>query len=145
MTQRYNFRVNPSRPRLINLSAIHHESGDITVIEEGSHSPFAFRRVYYLHGLNPESERGSHAHHQLRQLMIAITGSFRVRLTGSGWEESYFLNDPNVALYVPPRTWRDLDQFSDEAICLVLASEVYEEADYIRDYQEFRNISELPS
>jgi len=137
--------VNPSRPRLINLSEIHHESGDITVIEEGSHSPFAFRRVYYLHGLNADSERGSHAHHQLRQLMIAITGSFRVRLNGLGWEESFFLNDPNVALYIPPRTWRDLDQFSDKTICLVLASEVYEEADYIRDYQDFLNMRELPS
>ena len=136
--------MNSSRPRLIDLSAIHHESGDITVIEEGSHSPFAFRRVYYLHGLNAKSERGSHAHHQLRQLMVAITGSFRVRLTGLGWEESFFLNDPNMALYIPPRTWRDLDQFSDKTICLVLASEVYEEADYIRDYQDFLNMHEPP-
>lgn len=129
--------MNDSIPRVIELSEISHESGNITVVEEGAHSPFAFKRVYYLHGLSDESERGSHAHHGLRQLMIAIAGQFRVRLTGPTFEETFVLDDPNVALFIPPLTWRDLDQFSAGAICLVLASDVYDESDYIRDYDEF--------
>ena len=135
--------MSDSRPYLIALDEIHHASGDITVVEEGSHSPFSFRRVYFLHGLKANSERGSHAHRELRQLMIAVNGSFRVRLTGVGWKDSFTLDDPNVALFIPPLTWRDLDHFSENAICLVLASEVYEEADYIRDYNEFMNLDQV--
>ena len=115
------------------------------MVEAGAHSPFAFKRVYYLHGLNAESERGSHAHHALSQLMIAISGEFRVRLTGLTWEATFVLDNPNTALFIPPRTWRDLDQFSSGAICLVLASEIYDEADYIRDYQEFLELKDSAS
>ena len=129
--------MNDSVPRLIELSEIRHESGKITVVEEGAHSPFAVKRVYYLHGLSAESERGSHAHHGLRQLMIAIAGQFRVHLTGPTFEKTVVLDNPNTALFIPPLTWRDLDQFTPGAICLVLASEVYDESDYIRDYDEF--------
>lgn len=137
--------MSDSRPRLIELSEITHESGNITVVEEGAHSPFAFKRVYYLHGLNLDSERGSHAHHGLRQLMIAIAGQFRVRLTGRNWDETFVLENPNTALFIPPLTWRDLDRFSAGAICLVLASDVYDEADYIRDYDEFLRLTGLSS
>ena len=133
--------MNDSIPRLIKLPEIYHDSGSITVVEEGTHSPFAFKRVYYLHGLNAESQRGSHAHHSLRQLMIAITGQFRVRLRGLSWEETFVLDNPNTALFIPSRTWRDLDQFSPGAMCLVLASEIYDEADYIRDYQQFLELN----
>jgi hypothetical protein len=129
--------MDDSRPRLVQLTEIAHESGNITVVEEGSHSPFPFKRVYYLHGLQPESERGSHAHLRLRQLMIAISGEFQVSLTGLTWRETFVLDSPNRALVVPPMTWRDLSGFSEGAICLVLASEIYDESDYIRDYQGF--------
>lgn len=129
--------MDDSRARLVQLTQIAHESGNITVVEQGSHSPFAFKRVYYLHGLQPESERGSHAHHRLRQLMIAISGEFQVSLTGLTWRETFVLDSPNKALVVPPMTWRDLSGFTAGAICLVLASELYDESDYIRDYQEF--------
>lgn len=132
--------MDDSRPRLVQLTEITHDSGNITVVEEGSHSPFPFRRVYYLHGLQPESERGSHAHLKLRQLMIAITGKFEVSLTGPTWKETFLLGSPNQALVVPPMTWRDLSGFSEGAICLVLASEVYDESDYIRDYEEFLSL-----
>ena len=133
------------RPRLVELSEIPHESGIITVAEEGTHSPFPFKRVYYLHGLNADSERGSHAHRQLCQLMIAIAGQFRVHLTGPDFDETFVLDSPNIALFIPPLTWRDLDQFSTGAICLVLASDVYDEADYIRDYQEFLTLKTTAS
>jgi dTDP-4-dehydrorhamnose 3,5-epimerase-like enzyme len=129
--------VDEARPRLVDLTSIPHESGEITVVEHGTESPFAFERVYFLHGLRPDSERGSHAHVKLRQLMIAVNGSFEVKLTGLNWDESFFLDSPNRALFVPPMTWRDLSGFSEGAVCLVLASEIYDEADYIRDYQDF--------
>jgi len=75
--------------------------------------------------------------------MIAVSGSFHVQLSGSFGEVTYELEDPNQGLLIPPMTWRDLDRFSPGAICLVLASDPYEEADYIRDYEEFVNLSEL--
>ena len=128
-------------PRLISLTTIGHPSGIITVAEEGTHSPFAFRRAYFLHGLDSSSQRGSHGHRKLRQLMIAVSGSFHVQLSGFFGEENYFLEDPNQGLLIPPMTWRDLDRFSPGAICLVLASDPYEEADYIRDYKEFVKLS----
>jgi len=134
--------VDSIRPELINLTTIDHPSGTITVAEEGTHTPFAFRRAYFLHGLNPSSQRGAHAHRKLRQLMIAVSGSFRVQLSGSFGEETYELEDPNQGLLIPPMTWRDLDSFSPGAICLVLASDCYEKADYIKDYEEFVNLSE---
>lgn len=124
------------------MTTIDHPSGTITVAEEGTHSPFVFRRAYFLHGLNPSSRRGGHGHRKLRQLMIAVSGSFHVQLSGFFGKESYELEDPSQGLLIPPMTWRDLDGFSREAICLVLASEPYEEADYIRDYEEFVKLSE---
>ena len=129
--------MDDSLPTLIQLTEIAHDSGNITVVEKGAHSPFSFERVYFLHGLSPESERGSHAHRQLRQLIIALSGKFEVKLTGLNWVRSFVLDSPNQALIVPPMTWRDLSGFSEGAICLVLASETYDERDYIRNYSEF--------
>lgn len=130
--------MDEARPRVVDLTSIPHESGEITVVEHGAHSPFAFERIYFLHELRPDSERGSHAHVKLRQLMVAVAGSFEVKLTGLNWQEIFLLDSPNRALFVPPMTWRDLSRFSEGAICLVLASEIYDEADYIRDYQDFQ-------
>jgi len=134
--------VESTRPELINLTTIDGPSGTITVAEEGTHIPFGFRRAYFLHGLNPSSHRGAHGHRKLRQIMIAVSGGFRVQLSGFFGEETYELEDPNQGLLIPPMTWRDLDRFSQGAICLVLASEPYEEADYIRDYDEFVSLSD---
>jgi dTDP-4-dehydrorhamnose 3,5-epimerase-like enzyme len=122
---------------MVDLTSIPHESGEITVVEHGTHAPFAFQRIYFLHGLSPDSERGSHAHVKLRQLIVAVRGSFEVKLTGLDWQDTFLLDSPNRALFVPPMTWRDLSRFSEGAICLVLASEVYDEADYIRNYDDF--------
>jgi len=134
--------VDPTRPKLINLTTIGHPSGTITVAEEGTHSPFAFRRAYFLHGLKPGSQRGAHGHRKLRQLMTAVSGSFRVQLSSSFGEEIYELEDPNQGLLIAPVTWRGLDRFSPGAICLVLASDPSEEAEYIRDYDEFVSLSD---
>jgi dTDP-4-dehydrorhamnose 3,5-epimerase-like enzyme len=93
--------------------------------------------VYWIHGLTIESQRGAHAHRTLSQLMVAISGQFRVQLTGRTGKHTFLLDSPNMALFIPPGYWRNLDQFSNRAICLVLASDLYAEDDYIRDLQEF--------
>lgn len=129
--------MHSGRAKLIDLQQIVHPSGTITVLEQGIHLPFDIRRVYFLHGLSKDSVRGAHAHRNLSQLMIAVSGRFRVRLSGSGWSEDYDLVDPNTALFIPPMTWRELDDFSVGAVCLVMASAPYDEDDYIRDHLEF--------
>lgn len=137
--------MNELRARVVPLTEIRHDSGSITVVEEGTHSPFPFKRVYFLHDLRSESERGSHAHRELRQLMIAASGRFDVRLTGLDWTEDFVLDSPSQALLIPPMTWRELSGFSAGAVCLVLASELYDESDYIRDYDVFMNSGRLSS
>lgn len=126
-----------TRPRLIDLKTVHHQTGIISIAEKGSEVPFEINRVYFLHGLSKGSERGSHAHRSLEQVMIAASGAFRVKLIGLDWEEDFQLNDPCVGLYIPPFAWRELSEFSRNSVCLVLASRVYEESDYIRSFEDF--------
>jgi dTDP-4-dehydrorhamnose 3,5-epimerase-like enzyme len=126
-----------TQPSLVPLSQFRDNSGVLTVVQEDAESPLTFKRVYWLHGLTVESQRGAHAHRTLSQLIIAISGQFRVQLTGRTGEETFLLGDPSTGLFVPPGYWRNLDRFSNGATCLVLASDVYDEHDYIRDWQEF--------
>jgi len=125
----------------------HHSDrkGNLTVIENGDSStgsgqgtlPFDVKRVYYLYDVPGGENRGSHAHKDLSQLIIAASGSFRVTLDDGKCKRSFFLNRPYQGLYVKPGMWRDLEDFSSGAVCMVLASEVYKAEDYIRDYDEF--------
>lgn len=117
----------------------HHSDrkGNLTVVENGKTLPFDVKRVYYLYDVPGGENRGSHAHRKLEQLIIAASGSFTVTLDDGTNKRSFTLNRPYQGLYVKPGLWRDLDNFSSGAVCLVLASEVYEKEDYIRDYQEF--------
>ena len=124
-------------PEFTSLATIPHQSGNITVVEKGTTVSFDIRRVYFLHGLSGDSQRGSHAHKKLYQLMIAVSGSFQVSLTHSDWRKTYVMDDPTQGLLIPPMTWRVLSHFSTGAVCLVLASENYDEADYIRDFDNF--------
>ena len=111
--------------------------GDITVVENDGTLPFDVKRVYYLYDVPGGAARGSHAHKSLSQLLIAASGSFQVTLNDGSQKRTYFLNRPYKGLLVRPGIWRDLDDFSSGAVCMVLASEVYVKEDYIRDYQEF--------
>ena len=95
------------------------------------------KRVYYLYDVPGGESRGAHAHKDLSQLIIAASGSFRVTLDDGNVKRSFILNRPYQGLYVKPGIWRDLEDFSSGAVCMVLASEIYQESDYIRDYQEF--------
>ena len=117
----------------------HHSDrkGNLTVVENGQTLPFDVKRVYYLYDVPGGESRGSHAHKELSQLIIAASGSFTVTLDDGKCKRSFFLNRPYQGLYVKPGMWRDLGDFSSGAVCMVLASDVYMASDYIRDYQEF--------
>lgn len=117
----------------------HHSDrkGNLTVVENGHTLPFDVKRVYYLYDIPGGEGRGAHAHKELEQLIIAASGSFTVTLDDGMHKRSFFLNRPYQGLYVKPGLWRDLVDFSSGAVVMVLASEVYKQADYIRDYQEF--------
>lgn len=117
----------------------HHEDrrGNLSVVENGQMLPFDVKRVYYLYDVPGGENRGAHAHKELSQLIIAASGSFTVTLDDGKCKRSFFLNRPYQGLYVKPGMWRDLEDFSSGAVCMVLASDVYLASDYIRDYQEF--------
>ncbi len=117
----------------------HHSDrkGNLTVVENGETLPFNVKRVYYLYDVPGGESRGAHAHKKLEQLIIAASGSFTVTLDDGKCKRSFFLNHPYKGLYVKPGLWRDLNDFSSGAVCLVLASEMYQKEDYIRDYDEF--------
>lgn len=117
----------------------HHSprKGNLSVVQNGVTVPFDVRRVYYLYDVPGGESRGSHAHKGLYQLIVAASGSFTVTLDDGSTKRTFFLNRPYQGLYVPPGLWRDLDDFSSGAVCMVLASEVFDAEDYIRDYDEF--------
>lgn len=122
----------------------HHSDrkGNLTVVENGITLPFDVKRVYYLYDVPGGESRGAHAHRNLEQLIIAASGSFTVTLDDGKSKRSFFLNRPYQGLYVKPGLWRDLGDFSSGAVCMVLASEVYHQDDYIRDYDEFLKFRE---
>lgn len=122
----------------------HHSDrkGNLTVVDNGITLPFDVKRVYYLYDVPGGENRGSHAHKELSQLIIAASGSFTVTLDDGKCKRSFFLNRPYQGLYVKPGMWRDLEDFSSGAVCMVLASEVYQAEDYIRDYDEFLKFRE---
>lgn len=123
--------------RLIDLPKISDPRGNLTSIEGGRHIPFEVQRVYYLYDVPAGAQRGGHAHKDLHQLIIALSGSFDVLLDDGHKQQRNHLNRPYQGLYVCPMIWRELDNFSSGSVCMVLASNLYDEADYYRDYDEF--------
>ncbi len=111
--------------------------GNLTFIEGGRHVPFDIKRVYYLYDVPGGAERGGHAHKELHQLIIAMSGSFDVVLDDGRDKKRIHLNRSYTGLYVCPMIWRELDNFSSGSVCMVLASNRYDEADYYRDYANF--------
>jgi dTDP-4-dehydrorhamnose 3,5-epimerase-like enzyme len=122
---------------ITELPRIQDPRGNLTFVEAGRQAPFDIRRVYYLYDVPGGSERGGHAHLQLHQLMIAMSGSFDIVLDDGFDRKRVHLNRSYNALYIPPMTWRELDNFSSGSVCMVLASEHFDEADYLRDYSAF--------
>lgn len=132
------YKFNVFDCTMVELDRHHSDrKGNLTVVENGQTLPFDVKRVYYLYDVPGGENRGSHAHKELSQLIIAASGSFRVTLDDGKCKRSFFLNRPYQGLYVKPGMWRDLEDFSSGAVCMVLASDVYLKEDYIRDYQDF--------
>lgn len=123
--------------QMVDLPKISDPRGNLTFIEGGRHVPFDIRRVYYLYDVPGGAERGGHAHKALHQLIVAMSGSFDVVLDDGTEKRRIHLNRSYNGLYVCPMIWRELDNFSSGSVCMVLASNHYDESDYYRDYQEF--------
>ena len=126
-----------SECRIIDLPKISDPRGNLTFIEGERHVPFEIKRVYYLYDVPGGAERGGHAHKNLHQLIIALSGSFDVILDDGTQKKRFHLNRSYYGMYVRPMIWRELDNFSSASVCMVLASNLYDEADYYRDYDEF--------
>ncbi|MCI6702781.1 MAG: FdtA/QdtA family cupin domain-containing protein [Prevotellaceae bacterium] len=129
--------MNPSEARIIELPRITDPRGNLTVAEALNHVPFDIRRAYWVYDVPGGESRGGHAHKRLKQLVIALSGSFTVTLDDGHERQTFLLNHPWQGLVIETGIWRTLDDFSSGAVCLVLASEPYDEEDYIYDYQEF--------
>ena len=124
---------------LISLPKITDPRGNLTVVTAGVEIPFNIARAYWVYDVPGGECRGGHAHKHLQQFVIALSGSFIVNLDdGCGHHESYLLNHPYQGLLIKNRVWRTIDDFSSGAVCLVLASEPFDEDDYIRDYEEYK-------
>lgn len=123
--------------KIIQLPKITDPRGNLTFVESGRHIPFDIQRVYYLYDVPGGAERGGHGHKALQQYIIAMAGSFDVVLDDGKQKERFHLNRSYYGLYVCPMIWRELDNFSSGSVCMVLASDRYDESDYYRDYNEY--------
>lgn len=125
--------------KLIDLPVINDPRGNLTFIEESRHIPFPIKRAYYLYDVPGGATRGGHAHKALHQFVIAMAGSFDVVLTDGEETKRIHLNRSYYGLYICPMVWREMDNFSSGSVCLVLASEFFDEADYYRDIEEYKD------
>lgn len=123
--------------RLLDLPRFDDKRGSLSFVEGRNHVPFDIARVYYLYGMPGGADRGAHAHRALRQLIIPLAGEFDAVLDDGSSTQTFHLDRPQCGLYVGPMVWRTLVRFSEHAVCLVLASARYDEADYFRDYDAF--------
>ncbi|WP_198083298.1 FdtA/QdtA family cupin domain-containing protein [Variovorax sp. E3] len=126
---------------LIDLERLSDPRGNLTFIEGGRHIPFDVQRVYYLYDVPAGEARGGHAHHNLQQLIIAVAGSFDVILDNGFERKTVTCNRPFQGILMKSLVWRELNNFSSGAVCLVLASMKYEESDYIRNYEDFISVA----
>jgi len=122
---------------LLHLGKVQNPAGNLTIVEGSLQVPFDVQRVYYLYDVPGGEARGGHAHRRLHQLIVAASGSFDLIISDGRTRRTFHLARPYMGVYMPAGLWRELDNFSSGAICLVIASHLYDEADYIRDYQQF--------
>lgn len=128
------------RCRVVELPRINDPRGNLTFIESGDQVPFDIKRAYYLYDIPGGAERGGHAHKELQQLIVAMSGSFDIVLDDGFAQERVNLNRSYFGLYIGPMVWREMDNFSSGSVCMVLASTHYDESDYYRDYEEFLRV-----
>ena len=127
----------PGNCRLVPLTVRGDERGSLVAVEANREAPFPIARVYYLYGTGPRVTRGLHAHKELRQLAIPVAGSCTMLLDDGEGRASILLNDPAHGLLLPPMVWHEMSDFSADCVLMVLADAAYDEADYIRDYNDF--------
>ena len=120
----------------LDITKVHDTRGNLSVIE-GNAIPFEMKRVYYLYDIPSGGKRGGHSHKECQELLVALSGSFDVIVNDGNEQKTVTLNKPNIGLLIPNGIWRELENFSSGSVCLVLASDVFEESDYIRDYPQF--------
>lgn len=123
--------------KIIELPRITDPRGNLTVAEANKNIPFDIKRVYWLYDVPGGECRGGHAHKQIKEILIAVSGSFHVTLDNGKEKQTFLLNHPYQGLLIDTKTWRTLDDFSSGAVCVVLASDFYDENDYIYDYNNF--------
>jgi len=124
--------------KLIDLPKISDPRGNLTFVESEQQVPFSIQRVYYLYDVPGGSERGGHAHKDLHQLIVAMSGSFDIILSDPEYTEKVHLSRSYNGLYIPPMVWREINNFSSGSVCMVIASNRYSEKDYYRDYSLFK-------
>lgn len=129
----------------IEFPPIRDQRGNLSFIEGGVHVPFPIKRIYYLYDVPGGAERGGHAHRALQQVVIAMSGSFDLILDDGTERRRIHLNRSHYGIYIGNNIWREMDNFSSGSVCLVLASERYDEADYIRDYTDFQRFLKDPN
>lgn len=122
---------------IVDFPRVEDRRGNLTFIESQRHIPFDIQRVYYLYDVPGGAERGGHAHKELHQLIIAMSGSFDIHLDDGYEKKTVHLNRSYYGIYVCPMIWREIDNFSSGAVCMVLASDYFKESDYYRDYEGF--------
>ncbi len=124
---------------LISFDSINDDRGNLISLEQHKNIPFDIKRIYYIFGTKPGVNRGFHAHKDLQQVAVCISGSCDILLDDGNVKKNITLDSPCKGVFIKSMVWREMSDFSFDCVLLVLASEVYDEADYIRDYQDFKN------
>jgi dTDP-4-dehydrorhamnose 3,5-epimerase-like enzyme len=137
---RYSAHVALNGARLIDLKKISDPKGNLTPIEGSIDIPFEIRRVYYTYDIPGGETRGGHAHREIQEFVVAASGSFSVTLFDGKDRDTFFLSRSYYGLLIPKMVWRELTDFSSGSVCLVLASDRYDEAEYVRDFDEFTSL-----
>ena len=121
----------------IELPEIRDKRGNLSYIEGNRHIPFEIKRIFYLYNIPSGEDRGGHAHRNLHQFIVAVSGQFTLALDDGTSRKEYLMDNPSLGVHISPMIWGDLSNFSSDAVCMVLASDYYDESDYYRNYEEF--------
>lgn len=132
------YSINDVREITIPKIVSPENMGSLSFIEKDI-IPFSIKRVYYLYDVPINGERGGHAHKNLSQVLFALNGSFEIIIDDGNNKKTIFLNSPNIGLFIPSGIWREMKKFSKNSICMVVASDIYKESDYYRNYKDFIN------
>jgi len=126
--------------KLLEFKVMGDERGSLVSLEEEKNIPFNIKRVYYIYGTKTDTVRGKHAHVNLQQVAICVSGSCKFLLDDGNTKETIELNSPNIGLYIGKNMWREMYDFSQDCVLIVLANEYYDENEYVRNYEEFLKI-----